>query len=168
MMRFQFWRKIEDVQRTPTKGEPSRSSSTNRLDEGPKPNTRGDSARSNNPSSWQDDALRTPVRGDSEGECGSNKRHWKPKLREDNPEDSCIWKSGKPCEEYLIARRTFASLEHSDACHAVQHLRIEENLDTADDKLIISTLDDAFGYYEDEEKYIVFDKIFGDSCPNHE
>ena len=88
MRRFQSWRKTEDEQRTLTKGELSRSNSTNRLDEGPKTNTRGEAARSNNTFSWQDDALRTPVRGDSEGEGGSNKRYWKPKFREDNPEDS--------------------------------------------------------------------------------
>ena len=71
------------------------------------------------------------------------------------------------CEEYLIARRTLASLERTDAYHAVKDLKIEENRDTADYKLIISTLDDAFGYYVEEEHYMVFDKIFGDSFPNH-
>ena len=66
------------------------------------------------------------------------------------------------CKAYL------ASLEYPNAYHAVKHLKIEENLDTADYKLIFSTLDDAFGYYEEEEKYMVVDKIFGVTFPNHE
>ena len=79
-----------------------------------------------------------------------------------------IWKSERPCEDHLIARRTYAVLEHDDAYNAVKHLKIEDKLDTADYRSIISTLDDAFGYYEEEEKYIAFDKIFCDNVPTHD